>query len=410
VTIRRLLLVGLMIIGALTGAPGLTLLGVLALLVDFLATLWTTRGLEKVTYERRLDRDRAVWGDEVELTTVVRNAKLLPLPWLRTDDHATAGLTVREQALLPSERPGLEELRNVWSLLPYQRLVRRFHIVADRRGLFRFETVTRRVADIFARGEASDEVSLPQTLVVRPRTVPVAARGPQRAELGTRRVRHRLLEDPTLYAGVRPFQPADARRRIHARASARLGVPVSKRYEPSSLRQIMVALDVQSVNEPYWVLHFNPDLAESLVVAAASLVRQQLIDGAACGLAANGWSSSLAWTAFVPPRAGIAQLNGVLDVLGRLSLSPSTPFESILAELPARVTSGCQVLAVSSRDPASYLLVLRRLARSGFAVSHVAIGPDARTWQRRMAMAGIESRVARLEPDWRSAGVLDLAA
>jgi uncharacterized protein (DUF58 family) len=409
-TIRSLLLVALMVVGAVTGALGLTLLGVLALLVDFLATLWTQRGLARVIYERRLDRDRAVWGDEVELTTVVHNAKLLPLPWLRTDDRATIGLTIREQALLPSERPGLAELRNVWSLLPYQRLVRRFHIVANRRGLFHFETVTRRVADIFTRGEMSDEVSLPQSLLVRPRTVPVAARGPQRAELGTRRARHRLLEDPTLYAGVRPFQPADPRRRVHARASARLGLPVSKRYEPSSLRQVVVALDLRSVDEPYWVLHFNAELIESLVVAAASLVRQQLVDGAACGLAANGWSSSLAWTAFVPPRAGIGQLTSVLDVLGRLSLSPSAPFESVLAELPGRVSSGTQVLALSSRDPASFLSVLRRLARSGFTVSHLAIGPDARTWQRRMAMAGIESRVAHLEPDWRTAGILELVA
>ena len=409
-TIRRVALIALMIIGAITGALGLTLLGVLALLVDIMATLWTAHGLEKLTYERRLDRDRAVWGDEVELTTVVHNAKLLPLPWLRTDDRATIGLTVREQPLLPSDRAGQAELRNVWALLPYQRLVRRFHIVADRRGLFHFETVTRRVADIFTRGEMSDEISLPQSLLVRPRTVPVAARGPQRAELGTRRVQHRLLEDPTLYAGVRPFQPADPRRRIHARASARLGVPVSKRYEPSALRRVIVALDLRSVDEPYWVLHFDPDLVEGLVVAAASVVRQQLVDGAACGLAANGFSSSLAWTAFVPPRAGIGQLNGVLDVLGRLSLSPSAPFESILADLPARVGSATQVLALSSRDPASFLLVLRRLARSGFAVSHIALGPEARTWQRRMSMAGIESRVARLEPDWRTASILDLAA
>ncbi len=408
-TLRRVLLLGLMVLGAVAAAPGLTLIGALGLVVDVIASLWASRGLRHVAYERRLDRDRAVWGDEIELSTTVRNDKLLPLPWLRTDDFASHDVTVRENPLLPSERPGFAVLRNVWTLLPFQRSTRHFHIVADRRGLFHFDIVERRVADIFGPGEASDEISLPQSFLVRPRTVPVRTRGPRRAELGTLRARHRLLEDPTLFAGVRPFQPADPRRRIHARASARLQTPVSKRYEPSTLRQVVVALDVQTVDGEHWLLQYDPRLVESLVVAAGSLVRQQLVGGAACGLAANGWTSSLSWTAFEPPRTGVAQLNRVLDLLGRLSSSPSAPFSSLLATLPMRVTGGSQLIAVSSRDPATFVSVLRRLGASGFDVMHVAVGPSAPAWQRQISSFGIDSRVARLDPDWRGAHALALA-
>src|ERR1700748_2790130 len=83
----------------LTGLRGLLLMGVLLLLVEGLATLWSRRGLRNVTYERRFEPDRAVVGDAVAIETTVTNRNLLPLAWLRIEDHANADLPVRELTL-----------------------------------------------------------------------------------------------------------------------------------------------------------------------------------------------------------------------------------------------------------------------------------------------------------------------
>ena len=267
----------LLVAGVLGGAPGLVLLGLLSLATTGLSGLWSRRGLDRLRYERHLGADRMVVGDQLELDLMVENAKLLPLAWLATDDYATDGLVVLEHPLVPSDRPGLGVLRNVWTLGPFERVVRHFRLVAARRGRYRFEMVRLTVADLFGRGVASVEQARPSTLIVRPRSVPVQGTGGQFVPLGSRRARQGLLEDPVLFAGVRPFQPGDPRRRIHQRASARLGRPVSRRYEPSTARHVLVALDVQTHPGPHWLLAYDDELVESLVVTAASLARD---DGA----------------------------------------------------------------------------------------------------------------------------------
>ncbi len=399
----------LLIAGALSGSPGLVLLGLLSLATTGLSGLWSRHGLDHVRYERHLGLDRAVWGDLLELDLAAENAKLLPLAWLDTDDYATDGLVIVERPFVPSNRPGLGVLGNVWTLASFERVVRHFHIAAARRGIYRFETVRLAVADLFGRGVASVEQRQPATLIVRPRSVPVQSTGGHLVPLGSRRARQGLLEDPALFAGIRPFQPGDPRRRIHQRASARLGRPVSKRFEPSIARHVLVALDVQTHPGPHWLLAYDDELVESLVMAAASLVRRLLADGAACGLAANGWTYSLARTGFVAPRTGGDQLTRIADLLGRLSSTASVPFMRLLAGLPSRLPSGCLVVTLSSRDPATFAPAVRRLRSSGFEVRHVALGPDGPAWVTRARRLGIDATLGRLEPDWRTSDALTLA-
>lgn len=400
----------LLVAGALSGAVGLAVLGGLSLVVTWLSTLWSRYGLQNVHYTRRLANDRAVWGDSVALEVTVHNDKLLPLGWLEADDFATENAVVRERPLIPSERPGLGILRNTWSLGPWERVVRHVHVEAVHRGRVEFSRVALSVADLFGRAVATEEQDQRATLIVRPRTVPVRAGPATLAPLGTRRARRGLLEDPVMFSGVRPFQPGDPRRRIHQRASARIGRPVSKRFEPSTAREVLVALDIQTHERAHWLLQYDEELVETLAVSAASLARRFILDGASCGLAANGWSYSLARAAYVAPRAGADQLTRIADMLGRLSSVPSVPFEDVLAELPGRLPSGALVCVVSSRDVIRIAGPLRRLRSGGFDVRHVAVGPRAAAHAARTRRLGIDAMTARLAPDWRTCDAITLAS
>jgi uncharacterized protein (DUF58 family) len=400
---------GLVLLGAVANAPGLVLLGALGLLTSGLSGLWSRRGLDEVHYERHLANDRAVWGDSVELAVTIENRKLLPLAWLRADDFATDETTVREHALIASDRPGYAILRNVWTLAPFEQVRRRFHLEAAHRGLNRFEWVRLSVADLFGRDAATREEHRPATFLVRPRTVPVRTASGALAPLGSRRARHGLLEDPALFAGVRPFQPGDPRRRLHERATARIGRPVSKRFEPSTARQVVIALDIQTNDDPYWLLTYDEDLVESLAVAAASLARRLLADGAAVGVAVNGWTYSPAHTGFVSARGGARQLTRIADLLGRTSSVASLPFERMIAGLPGRIPSGTLVISVAARDLGPALPALRRLRASGFEVRHVAVGPRSRALAERARRGGIEAVAGHLDPDWRTSDALTLA-
>jgi len=404
-------LVGLAMVvaGALLGAPGLLLIGGLTLLSRWLTTLWSRYGLDSIGYERRIATNRAVWGDQVPLDVEVWNRKLLPVPLLTADDHVTDTLRVAGRTLAASERPGQGVLQNSWSLLWYERVVRHLVIDARRRGAFRFGPIRLTVSDLFERGTNSEERELPAELLVRPRTVPVRAPHAAQAPLGTARSRASLFTDPSRFAGVRRYEPGDPLRRIHWRATARVGEPVSRRYEPVHERQVLLALDLQTVPGPYWLMLFDDDQVEALCVAAASLARRMLRTDTACGLLVGSQLVGGRRWAYLPPSAAASQLGRIEDVLARVQPILSLPFERLLGAVPRRLAPGGTVLSLGARDPEPYADRLRRLSRTGYAVTHLAFGPDREAHRSGMAALGIQARAAELDPDWRRSDALVLA-
>lgn len=404
-----LLGLAMVLVGAALSAPGLLLVGALTLFSRWLTTLWSRYGLDSIQLQRRIGSDRAVWGDEVALDVEVWNRKPLPVPLLHADDHVTDTLTVVGRRLGPSDRPGQGSLQHAWSLLWYERVVRHLAIDARRRGVFTFGPVRLTVSDLFERGTRSEERELPAHLLVRPRTVPVRLAEPARAPLGSIRSRSSLFVDPSQYAGIRPYQPGDPRRRIHWRATARVGEAVSRRYEPVHERQLLIALDLQTVPGPHWLMLFDDDLVEGLCVAAASMARQTLEEGAGCGLLVGTQLSGGRRWAYLPPSSAPGQLGRIEDVLARVQPILSLPFERLLAVVPRRLAVGGTLAVLGARDPQPYLEPLRRLGRSGYAVRYRGLGPDARAYADTVRAAGLDGGTMELSPDWRSADALVLA-
>lgn len=399
----------MLLVGAALGAPGLLLIGGLTLFSRWLTTLWSRYGLGSISVDRRLGSDRAVWGDEVALDVEVWNQKLLPVPLLVVDDHVTDTLRVVGRTLGASERPGRATLSNAWSLLWYERVVRHLVIDARRRGVFAFGPLRLTVSDLFERGSNSEERELPAELLVRPRTVPVRAAEPARAPLGVTRARASLFTDPSRYAGVRAYQPGDPLRRVHWRATARAGMPMSRRYEPVNERHVLLAVDLQTVPGPHWLMLYDDEGVEALCVAAASLARRFLRDGSACGLLLGTQLAGGRRWAYLPPSAANGQLGRIEDLLARIQPLVSLPFEQLLAVVPRRLAPGGTVVVLAARDPSPYLEVLRRLARSGYAIRLDAMGDQRETYRQTAAAAGIESLAAELEGGWREADALVVA-
>ena len=399
----------MILIGAAVGAPGLLLIGGLTLLSRWLTTLWSRYGLHGIRFDRRLGTDRAVWGDEVPLDIEIWNAKLLPVPLVAVDDHVTDTLTVVGRKLAASDRPGQGSLQNAWSLLWYERVVRHLVVDARRRGAFTFGPIRLTVSDLFERGTNSEERELPAQLLVRPRTVPVRALEPARAPLGTTRTRASLFTDPSRFAGVRAYQPGDPPRRIHWRATARIGTPVSRRHEPVNERQFLIAVDLQTVPGPHWLMLYDDEQVESLCVATASLSRRFLREGSASGLLLGTQLAGGRRWAYVPPSSAKGQLGRIEDVLARVQPIVSLPFEQLLGVVPRRLPPGGTLVVLGARHPEPYLPVLRRLASSGYAVRHLAIGDDREACRVAASMAGLDAGTADLSPGWREADALVLA-
>jgi uncharacterized protein (DUF58 family) len=398
----------LVLLGILVAAPDVVLVGLLALLAVSVTALWTRFGLRDLHYERTLRRDRTVWGDDVPLDIAIWNDKPLPVPWVSVDDVVSKGVVVRGEPLTVNSITGLVTLRSRWTASWHERVIRHLTIVADRRGVYSFGPVRITVADLFGYGGAIEDHDDRGTYIVRPRTLPVRLLSQWQAPAGDLRTRQSLFEDPALFAGVRPYRPGDPMRRVHWRATARTGVTVSKRFDPTRAQNILVALDVQVGSGSVWTN--DAEQVESLIVAASSMVRYALLEGASCGLAAMALGRAVNGFALVAPRAGRDQLGSIADLLGRLSDAPWGPFEHLLVRLPQSVAVGTTILVITARDPEPYLTPLKQLHRSGYPVQVIGLGPNGHRAVARARAAGFEAMAGSLTPDWRTSDALVLAS
>lgn len=400
----------LVLAGAALGAGGLIVVGLLAALVVALRSVWSRYGLRALEYERHISAQRVLWGERIELELVVRNAKALPLPWLQIDDMVTHGAEIADRAMMPSARRGFDIVRGTWSVGWFERVTRRLQIVGSRRGTYRFVSAELQVADLFAQASRREERAIATAYRVVPRTVAVRPVVSDSPATGATRASTGLYEEPSLFSGVRPYQPGDQLRRIHWKATARLGRPMSRRYDAAREREVLLAVDMQTLAGPSWMLNWDDDLVEGLCVAALSLARSFVEGGVAVGLAVNAYSDRPQRTVFLPPSAAPTQIGVIADLLADVSPFASLPFDRLLADISCRAPLGCSIVALSARDPIEFVPVLRRLSAQGYRASHAGFGPEAGSWSARARGLGVTSAGFRLHPDWRTADALDRVA
>ena len=400
-TLQAAVAIGLILVGTFLDVPIAVILGLVTLALETVRLVWARRGLAGVQYRRQLARQRVTWGDEIPLTVEVWNRQRLPLAWLRADDTVAPGVVVRERSLVSGDLG--PALRNVWTLAPFERVVRRFHVGAEHRGAFELGPVELSAGDLFARRAVLEERPGVDRFLVRPRTV--RAPGLRRRDQwgGLDRAASGLTEDPSRFAGVRVYMPGDPLRRIHARTSARLRRPMTKRFEPSRDREVLIALDVQTGSAPAWNLSIDDDAVEALVVIAASLARSLATEGAAFGLSAAGYSGTERRLAHLPVSSAPGQLERVLDLLARLSSEPSAAFEQLLSMIARVARPGTTIVVISARDPRPFAGHLRRLERRGCPIVILACGPEAPAAVAVARAAGFAARSARLDGPWRTA-------
>lgn len=408
-TPRALAGLALVILGSLLAVPIAIVLGAVTLTLEVVHAVWVRDGLRHVRYVRSLASHRIPFGDDIPMTVEVWNHQRLPLAWLRADDQATPGVVVRERELVGGAERGTEVLRNAWTLRPFERVVRRLHVTANRRGVFQLGPVELSMGDPFARRAAAEPRDAVDRFLVWPRTLPTTELEPPDRLGDMDRARAGLAEDPSRFAGVRPYAPGDPPRRLHARTSARLDRPMTKRYEPSREREVLIALDVQTIDGPAWDLQFDDEGVESLYVVAASIARSLARRRVAFGLLAAGYTGAETRFASVPVSSAPGQVERVLDMLARLSVHATAPFERLLVVASRTLRPGTTVLVLTARDPAAYTTHLRGLERQGADVVVVACGRNAERDAARARAAGLTARRATLDGTWRTAEQLVIA-
>lgn len=379
----------LMLAGALMQFALVFICGLLLLGIALTPELWYRFGLRGLTVTREMASGHASFGQVVMIPLAVENRKLLPLPMVETVDEFPESLPVLGARLNLSSRPGSALLDRALRLWAYQRVRRRYYVRAIQRGAFVIGPTQISVTDPFGILTREENVDTRRALLVHPLVAPLDRFDlSPRAIFGDSASRRRLLEDPLRVAGIRAYAPGDDPRRVHWKATARMGSLQSKLLDPSTQRTVMIALDVRTFQHAQ--LGYDPELAELGIAVAASVASWATERGYAVGLIANGIVSSVdiqtdgrqdtrarpGATSATLPRVMLAasarpeQLTAILDSLARLTLYGGIPLGPMLGDSMRSAPTGASLVYVGleSLVDVATLIALRRIQSGGHGV------------------------------------------
>ncbi len=400
------------------------LLGVL-LLTRVFTRVWTA-GIEA----RRFNADEVLEiGDSIEVKVAARNAGRLAIPWLILEDSLPREALTQSPHHLKTDGARLAVAR----LGPGESKVFTYRVQFLMRGYYQLGPLLVETGDVFGLHRRFRVMTEPNFAQVPPRIVPLEGYNlSSRRPIGEIRLAHRLFEDPTRLAGVRPYQKGDPLNRIHWRATARSGQLQSRAYESSCVAGATFVFDfhARSFIGPAAVAS-----AELAAVTVASLACAVCLMGQQMGFVSNGrdaadrireegWRADFLTRHDARARAvetrentrlrpvvleaakGENQLAEILAILARLEQTDGLDFAAMIREAASGISRDTTVVAVLGTVTPEIAVALGDVARRGLLVTAIVVSveqeavPDwARPpdWAQMLLAQGIDFRVVNSE-------------
>ncbi len=390
----------LLLLAALVLESGLLAYAMYVLFGVLVVSRLLARGwIDKVVATRSCDATTAEIGDKVTLTLTVRNTGTLPIPWVLLEDVLPRQATERKPLRLAvkGKRLAIAMLRGGGELRM------RYTLTCLQRGYYQLGPLVLESGDVFGLHRRFRVETQPHFLLVYPRVVALEG-----YELASRRpigevvLTHRLFEDPTRIAGVRPYEAGDPLSRVHWRATARTGALHSKVYEATTLAGATILLDFHKAG---YFKRGEPYRSELAVLASASLANAVYEMGQQTGLVTNardavdrirreGWqidprtrkaarkvgamdeTSERLEPVVVPTRRGVEQLQNIREQLARVELTDGMTFAELVLETAPRIPRDATVVAVLPDAPIETAMALGNLKRQGYAITAILVGLD----------------------------------
>lgn len=401
---------------------GLLVYAMYALLGVLLVSRWLThRWSQALSAWRQCNQFALEVGDMVTVVVRVENRSRLWIPWVLIED------LLPRHALLPP--PGRLQVRgrrlHLMSLRPGGRENVMYQLHCAGRGLFQIGPLVLETGDLFGLHRRYRVLTDPHFILVYPEVVPLQGYDiAWRRPIGEVYLSHRLYEDPTRIAGVRPYERGDPLRRIHWRATARTGTLHSKIYEPSTISGATIVLDFHQSGYPE---HHGYARAELAVTAAASIANALYEMGQQVGLVTNGqdaadrirqegWdydirsrqtaqraaemlpTSDRLQPLVVETRRGPEQFLRIRETLARVELSDGLRLADLLSETAPRLPHDATVLAIVPKVDQTAAVALGNLRRRGLAVVAVVNTYEVHDFEQsagHLQAEGIEARHLR---------------
>lgn len=336
-------------------------------------------------------------GERQKFSIQIENQSPFTIPWLIFEESIPRSARTPPKIKIQGNPLGILKLG------PQESHLLEYTVAFQQRGYYQFGPLLLETGDLFGLHRRFRIVTEPQFVLVPPKIIPL--RGPSlasRRPVGEIQIAHRLFEDPTRIAAVRPYHPGDPLNQIHWPATARTGELHSRVYENSCVAGAAFLLDFHKD------AFYGPGAetsAELAVTTVASLANALFEEGRQIGLITNGrdaaeriqhegWTGDFTSRAearqntkqrppkdrlrplSVPTRKGVGQLAQILETLGRLETADSLNFPELIQECANVLPRDAGIVPVLQNVLPETALALGQLRRQGFAVTVLLIQFD----------------------------------
>ena len=342
------------------------------------AALFSRTNLRKVEYTRRFSRPNAFEGEHVGLVEVIRNRKILPVPWVRVESRISPNLRFRgaksEERAINADRYH----RSLFYLGPMSQVTRSHDVECLQRGHYEVGSVALTSGDLFAIMVDNRQLNTPCGLDVYPRLLSEQELNtPSTRWQGDLVVKRWIMPDPFLTSGIRGYQAGDPMRDVHWGATARTGQLQVKVRDYTADPKMFVVLNVQNTEEQWGdLMDYERDSIEQGLRVAATLCMRALKAGVEAGFAANGCyynQRDEARPVIVPSRASRDQGDAILTAMARLDLHREFTFPRFL-DLLSDVRD-TDILILSVYDSEAIRTRMASLRARGNSVSFMKLEP-----------------------------------
>lgn len=227
--------------------------------------------------------------EEIELIEELDNAKLLPLPWVRTEISCSRWLSFYGGSSVRDQRDAAQKglISGIFTLRGRQKCRRTWRVRCEKRGVFRLEDVSITVSDLFGLVKSARVIKLDQRLRVLP--VPADMESGEMSSssfIGDIPVRRFVMPDPFVISGAREYTGREPMNRIHWSQSARSGSLMVYNNEFTTERRVLILLNIQRSYHGEKQKIGTPVL-EALIKGAAFMLDRCFSTHTECALTVN---------------------------------------------------------------------------------------------------------------------------
>lgn len=338
----------------------------LVLVLGFLALLYLQCklvahfGKRNFHYERSFSQKTASEGDQLTFTEVIRNNKLLFLPWVRIESNISPYLQFGTDEDLDVRFDRYH--KSVFTLTAFSQVTRRHPVKLLRRGHYKLDNVSLCFGDLLGIAPTQTDFSAPAELYVYPRLVPEDPFFTSQRYQGETSVRRFIIDDPFLVNGIRTYRAGDPVRDIHWAATARTHELQVKTHDFTADPKLMVILNCQ-LREDQWgeLMDYEQNRIEHGIRIMATICMKALKMGAETGFATNMPMEGMEGSAFVAPIGGAGAEDMLLSAMSLLQIKRTKRFPTFLEEMDK--LTGLDIILLScydSEDLQSRIAALRR--------------------------------------------------